>query len=74
MAAREVAMEIPTKVVRGQDIRFDVKSDGAKLGALLVSQGDTERIPANASVRRRRMRWGAFAAMMCEAGQVARIR
>jgi hypothetical protein len=74
MATHEVTMESPTKVVRGQDIRFEVKSDGSKLGTLLVSQGNIEWIPANASVRKRRMRWEAFAAMMGEAGRVARIR
>ena len=74
MPNHEVLFEIPQKGVLAKDIRFEIKSDGNKLGTLLVSQGNIEWVPANHSVRKRRLSWERFANLMEEKGTVARIK
>lgn len=74
MATHEVSFEIPQKMVLAKDVKFDVKSDGSKLGTLLISQGNIEWIPASNSVKKRRLTWEKFAEVMSSAGQVARIK
>ena len=74
MATHEVSFEIPQKMVLAKDVKFDVKSDGAKIGTLLISQGNIEWIPASNSVKKRRLTWEKFADVMEDKGQVARIK
>jgi hypothetical protein len=74
MASHRVSFEIPQKVVLAKDIEFEVKSDGKMLGKLLISQGNVEWVPANNSVKKRRLSWEKFADLMESQGKVARIK
>jgi len=74
MANHRVSIELPQKVVLSKDVRFTIRSNDRKLGELLVSRGNLEWLPANASVRKRRLSWEKFARMMEEGGKVARIK
>ncbi len=74
MATHDVTFEIPQKVLLAKDMVFEVKSDGAKLGSLLISKGNIEWVPANHSVRKRRLTWEKFAALMESEGKVTRMK
>lgn len=74
MAVHEVTFTIPQKSLLSKDIEFSIKSDGTKLGRLLISKGNIEWIPASNSVRKRRLSWEQFAQLMLTEGKVARIR
>jgi len=74
MPTHDVTIEIPKKSIQATDIKFTVKSDGGMLGSLLVSKGNIEWIPANNSVRKRRLTWERFAQMMESEGRKARIK
>ena len=74
MATHDVSFEIPQKFVLAKDVQFEIKSDGSKLGTLLISKGNIEWIPANNSVKKCRLSWEKFAAMMERDGTVARIK
>lgn len=72
MAKHDVNLKLHTKVVANKDIEVEVKSDGSKLGTLLVSKGNLEWLPANKSVHKRRMSWERFAEVMETYGKSAR--
>jgi len=74
MAHHDISFEIPQKFVLSKDVVFEVKSDGMKLGSLLVSKGNIEWVPANNSVKKRRLSWEKFAEMMETQGKEARIK
>lgn len=74
MPSHDVSFEIPQKFVLAKDVEFEVKSDGMKLGTLLISKGNVEWIPANNSVNKCRLSWEKFAELMETEGKVARIR
>jgi len=50
MARHEISFEIPQKALLSKDAKFDAKSDGRKLGTLLISKGNIEWIPAGNSI------------------------
>jgi len=74
MATHDVSFEIPQKFVLSKDVTFEIKSDGAKLGELLISKGNIEWVPANNSVKKRRLTWERFASLMEKEGTEARIK
>lgn len=74
MATHDVSFEIPQKFVLAKDVEFDIKSNGSKIGTLLISKGNVEWIPASNSVKKRRLSWEKFAALMETQGKVARIK
>lgn len=74
MAEHEVSFAVPQKLALSKDIEFNVKSDGAKLGTLLISKGNIEWVPAGNSVKKRRLSWEKFAELMSSRGKVAKIR
>ena len=49
MPTHEINMTIPTKVVLNKDAEFEVFSDGSRLGALKISKGSVEWLPAKHS-------------------------
>jgi DNA mismatch repair protein MutH len=59
--------------IGSKDIVFEIKSKGAKLGKLLISQGNIEWQPTKAQVNKRRLSWEKFADMMAE-GKKTRIK
>jgi hypothetical protein len=61
MASHTISFKLPEKLVLAKDVEFEVKSNGTKLGKLLVSQGNIEWVPANNSVKKKRLTWEKFA-------------
>jgi len=74
MARHDVSFEIPQKFVLAKDIKLEVKSGGTKIGTLLISKGNVEWVPANHSVKKRRLTWEKFAELMGSEGKIARIK
>ena len=66
MPAHQVVLSIPEKFILSKDVEFEIKSDGHKLGSLLISKGNIEWKPANASKRHHRLTWEKFAEFMEE--------
>jgi hypothetical protein len=73
MPTHDITFEIPKKLVLSKDIQFEVKSDGCKLGSLLISKGSIDWIPANTSVWKYRLPWEGFADLMKKSGKMKRI-
>jgi len=69
MPTHDVSFEVPAKFVLAKDVVFDVKSDGTKLGTLLISKGNIEWKPSKAVMYKSRMPWERFAAIMEEHGR-----
>ena len=65
---------MPEKILLSKDMTFDIKSDGSKLGTLLISKGNVEWIPSNNSVNKYRLSWEAFAEMMKLHGREVKIK
>jgi hypothetical protein len=63
MARHDVEIAIPPKVVLNSDVRFVVRSDGLKLGELLVSKGSVAWIPGH-SPQPIHVRWERFDELM----------
>lgn len=74
MARHQISFQLPAKQILSKDVEFDVKSDGKKLGTLLVSQGNIEWVPSNHSVRKKRLTWEKFAELMETAGRTKRMK
>ena len=74
MATHDVAFSIPEKFVLSKDVEFDVRSDGQKLGRLLISKGNIEWVPANNIVNKYRLSWEAFAKLIEGTGRVRKMR
>ena len=74
MAKHDVAFAIPEKFVLSKDVEFHVKSNGAKLGTLLVSKGNIEWVPASNTVKKYRLSWEAFAKAMETGGNMRKMR
>ena len=51
MATHEIEVELPAKVVLHKDVRFTIRSDGAKLGELHISKGSIDGFPPTNSRR-----------------------
>ena len=71
--AHQVRATLDTKVVKSKDLKVVIKKDGAKLGTLLISQGNLEWLPSGNSVNKRRMKWAKFAEMMEEKGTLVKV-
>ena len=72
MPTHAVSFEIPAKLALAKDIVFDIRSDGSKLGALLISKGNVEWKPAKSVTTKYRISWEKFAAIMEEHGRQVR--
>jgi hypothetical protein len=73
MATHTVSFEIPQKLVLAKDIELEIKSNGSKLGTLLISKGNIEWIPVSHSVKKHRFTWENFSTLM-ETGKIAKIK
>ena len=74
MSSHDISFSIPQKFVLAKDVEFSVKSDGAKLGTLLISKGNIEWVPASKSVKKYRLSWEKFSELMENAGTMKRQR
>ncbi len=64
MPSHEVILNLHTKVISHKDVELEVRSDGTKLGTLLISKGNIEWLPANNSVNKYRMSWEQLSEIM----------
>ena len=71
--AHEVTLSINSKFVLHKDVEIEVKTDGSKLGTLLVSKGNIEWLPSGNSVNKHRMTWRKFAALMENQGTPVKV-
>jgi len=55
--AHEVRARINTTVVAHKDLEIAVKSNGSKLGTLLISKGNIEWWPKGRYVNKKRLSW-----------------
>lgn len=62
-------MDINNKLILHKDVILEVKSNGKKLGTLLISKGNVEWLPSGNSVNKHRLSWAKFAALMEEQGK-----
>ncbi|MCX7421555.1 MAG: hypothetical protein NT013_18690 [Planctomycetia bacterium] len=72
--AHEVRVKVDTAVVAHKDLEILVRTDGGKLGTLLISKGNVEWLPKGNSVNKTRMSWERFAEFMEEHGRPVKIR
>lgn len=70
--AHEVRARIDTKVVAHKDLEITVKSDGSKLGTLLISKGNIEWRPSGNSVNKKRLSWRRFADVIEKHGKTVK--
>ncbi len=74
MPSHQISFRLPARQILAKDLEFDIKSDGKKLGTLLVSQGNIEWVPANHSVKKKRLSWEKFAELMEATGRTKRMK
>jgi len=67
--AHEVRARMDTKVVAHKDLEITIKSNGQKIGKLLISKGNIEWLPSGNSVNKRRLSWWRFARVMEREGR-----
>jgi hypothetical protein len=72
--AHEVKLRLHTKVVGSKDVEIAVKDSSGKLGTLLISKGNIEWRPAWKSVKKHRLTWDKFAALMQGEGKTVRAK
>ena len=72
--AHEVRVKVYTKVVANKDVEIIVKTDGSKLGSLLISKGNVEWLPKGNSVNKKRLSWTQFAALMESEGRTVKAK
>jgi hypothetical protein len=65
MPRHDIDIEIPPKVVLNSDVRFVIRSDGEKLGELLVSRGSIAWVPGH-SPNAIHLNWERFDTLMRE--------
>jgi len=74
MPKHDVNMNFHSKIVSKKDVEFDIKSDGKKLGTLLISKGNIEWVPSGNSKNKRRLSWEKFAELMTNDGSEKKIK
>jgi hypothetical protein len=72
--AHEVRARIDTKVVAHKDLEIVVKSNGRKLGTLLISKGNIEWRPKGNYVNKKRLSWRKFAELIEAKGKPVKAR
>lgn len=72
--AHEVSVKIDTAVLSNKDLEIVVKTDGGKLGTLLISKGNVEWLPKGNYVNKSRFTWTQFAEIMKEHGKPAKAK
>ena len=69
MPEHEVGLRIPQRIwIKNVDIEIPVRSDGALLGRIHISQGSVDWVPAQKH-HRFRLSWERFAAVMAAEGR-----
>jgi len=61
-------------LVLHKDVEIEVKSNGKKLGKLLVSKGNVEWLPSGHHVNKFRLGWENFAALIEENGRKVKVK
>jgi hypothetical protein len=72
--AHQVKLRLNTNVVAHKDVEVSVRDAGAKLGTLLISKGNVEWRSVKKSVKKHRLSWAKFAALMQSQGKSVKAR
>jgi hypothetical protein len=72
--AHEVSLDINNKFILHKDVKVAVKTDGARLGTLLISKGNIEWLPSGKSVNKHRLSWEKFAELIVQNGTLAKTK
>jgi hypothetical protein len=73
MASHDVSFRIPQKFIWAKDVEFEIKSNGEKLGELLISKGNLEWVPRGNSANKFSLTWNKFAQLMEVEGKPTKI-
>ena len=73
MPAHDITMNAQTRIIRGKDVEFEIKSGRRKLGSLLISQGNVEWVPTGHSANRYRISWEKFSELMVDKGRKVKV-
>ena len=71
--SHQVDFTLPERRLGKNDVVFDVRENGARVGRLLISKGAIEWIPRSKKLRRK-WSWGRFDALIRELGRKVRKR
>jgi hypothetical protein len=63
MPRHEISITLPRKPLKNVDTTIEIKSDGEKLGELLISKGSLDWVPAGAQ-KPRRISWEDLAFLL----------
>ena len=69
MPRHHLEIELPPKVVLNSDVVFTVRSDGQKLGELLVSRGSLAWLPVHVDDRPYHLSWERLDELMRDHGR-----
>lgn len=72
--AHEVTLNMNSKFVLHKDVEVEIKTDGKKLGTVLISKGNIEWLPSGNSVNKCRLSWSRFAEVMQNEGRQVKIK
>jgi hypothetical protein len=72
MAAHEIEIDLPTKLVLNKDVVLKVKSGTSKLGELRVSKGSIDWVPGNHQTAYR-LTWEQLDRLMQEEGRPRKV-
>jgi len=71
--SHKVSIEMPkTRSILHKDVRIEVRDGRGKLGTLLISKGNIEWLASPKSIKKKRLTWKKFAALMADKGTTAR--
>jgi hypothetical protein len=70
--AHEVSVQIPKLSIGKSDFQISIKKNGAKIGELLISQGNIEWWPSGNSRKKKRLKWSEFEYFFEEYGKTVK--
>ena len=70
--SHEVRLKIHAAVVAHRDFEVVIRTNGGKIGTLLISKGNVEWLPKGNYINKRRLSWGRFGEFMERHGKLAK--
>ena len=68
----QVSVQFPKLNIGPSDFHISIKKHGAKMGELLISQGNIEWWPAGNSRRKKRLKWSEFEVIFEQYGKTVK--
>jgi len=68
----QVSVQFPKLNIGHSDFHISIKKNGAKMGELLISQGNIEWWPAGNSRRKKRLKWSEFEVIFEQYGKTVK--